>query len=251
MIIQNRSLRTAVVALFVAVEATLGVLLQTLPGRAADACRFGAIILCCSFCLLFIRNSHAYILTQLALLCTVGADYFLVWSQPRVQLPAMLFFLVAQSAYAVRLHLSDSSLPRRRAQGWSIFALAAIVPLLTGLVLGANTDALAVVSMLYYSVLVINVIFAAIRVRSNPLLAIGLVLFLCCDTVIGLVMMDAYLPIPSDALLYRVIHPGFDLAWACYLPSQVLITLSLLVEKAHRADKNDESRNRRKKAKQV
>ena len=61
------------------------------------------------------------------------------------------------------------------------------------------------------------------------LLAIGLVLFLCCDTVIGLNMAKTYLPIPSDALLYRVINPGFDLAWACYLPSQVLITLSLLV----------------------
>lgn len=229
MIIQNRSLRTAVVALFVAVEATLGVLLQTLPGRAADACRFGAIILCCSFCLLFIRHSHAYILTQLALLCTVGADYFLVWSQPMVQLPAMLVFLAAQSAYAARLHLTDPCRARRRVQGWTILALGAVVLVITRLVLGTNTDALAVVSMLYYTVLVLNVVFAMTRIRSNPLLAIGLVLFLCCDTVIGLDMMDAYLPIPSDALLYRVIHPGFDLAWACYLPSQVLITLSLLV----------------------
>ena len=229
MIIKNRSLRTAVVALFVAIEATLGVLLQTLPGRAADACRFSSIILCCLFCLLFMRRSHAYILTQSALLCTVGADYFLVWSQPRVHLPAMLFFLVAQSAYAARLHLSESSLPRRRAQSWLIFTSAAIVLVATRLVLGDNTDALAMVSMLYYTVLVLNVIFSTIRVRKNPLLAIGLVLFLCCDTVIGLNMAKTYLPIPSDALLYRVINPGFDLAWACYLPSQVLITLSLLV----------------------
>ena len=229
MIIQNKTLRTAAVSLFVAVEATLGVLLQTVPGRAADACRFGSVILCCLFCLLFMQKSYLYLLTQLGLVCTVGADYFLVWSQPMVQLPAMLFFLVAQSAYAARLHLTDPSRARRRVQGWTILALEAVVLVITRLVLGTNTDALAVVSMLYYTVLVLNVVFAMTRIRSNPLLAIGLVLFLCCDTVIGLDMMDAYLPIPSDALLYRVIHPGFDLAWACYLPSQVLITLSLLV----------------------
>ena len=229
MIIQNKTLRTAAVSLFVAVEATLGVLLQTVPGRAADACRFGSVILCCLFCLLFMQKSYLYLLTQLGLVCTVGADYFLVWSQPMVQLPAMLFFLVAQSAYAARLHLTDPSRARRRVQGWTILALGAVVLVITRLVLGTNTDALAVVSMLYYTVLVLNVVFAMTRIRSNPLLAIGLVLFLCCDTVIGLDMMDAYLPIPSDALLYRVIHPGFDLAWACYLPSQVLITLSLLV----------------------
>ena len=229
MIIQNKTLRTAAVSLFVAVEATLGVLLQTVPGRAADACRFGSVILCCLFCLLFMQKSYLYLLTQLGLVCTVGADYFLVWSQPMVQLPAMLFFLVAQSAYAARLHLMDPSRARRRVQGWTILALGAVVLVITRLVLGTNTDALAVVSMLYYTVLVLNVVFAMTRIRSNPLLAIGLVLFLCCDTVIGLDMMDAYLPIPSDALLYRVIHPGFDLAWACYLPSQVLITLSLLV----------------------
>ena len=229
MIIQNKTLRTATVSLFVAVEATLGVLLQTVPGRAADACRFGSVILCCLFCLLFMQKSYLYLLTQLGLVCTVGADYFLVWSQPMVQLPAMLFFLVAQSAYAARLHLTDPSRARRRVQGWTILALGAVVLVITRLVLGTNTDALAVVSMLYYTVLVLNVVFAMTRIRSNPLLAIGLVLFLCCDTVIGLDMMDAYLPIPPDALLYRVIHPGFDLAWACYLPSQVLITLSLLI----------------------
>ena len=110
-----------------------------------------------------------------------------------------------------------------------MLTLVVLILMLTKLVLGANTDALAVVSMLYYSILVVNVIFAAMRSRSNPLLAVGLVLFLCCDTVIGLGMVDNYLRIPSDALMYRVIHPGFDLAWACYLPSQVLITLSLLL----------------------
>lgn len=227
MVIQNKNIRTAAVLLFVAVETALGVLLQTLPGRGADACRFGSVILCCLFCLLFVQRSYAYLLTQLAFVFTVGADYFLVWSQPMVQLPAMLLFLVAQSAYAVRLYLAEPSVTCRRAQGWSVPLLGAVVLAVTVMVLREKTDALALVSMLYYTVLVLNVVFACVRFKSAPLMALGLILFLCCDTVIGLNMMDGYLSISPDAPIYHLIHPGFDLAWACYLPSQVLIALSV------------------------
>ena len=63
---------------------------------------------------------------------------------------------------------------------------------------------------------------------KNPLLAIGLVLFILCDTVIGLSLIDTYLPVAKDSLMYRIIFPGFDLAWAFYLPSQALLAVSLL-----------------------
>ena len=230
MIIKNKFLRVAVVILFVAVEMTLGVLLQTAPGRTADVCRLGSVILCCLFCLLFMSRSRAYLLTQLAMICTVCADYLLVWVQPRAQLPAMLFFLVVQFSYATRLSCSDPLRPRRRVQWCTVVVLGTVVLLFTRLILGPNTDTLAQVSMLYYTVLVANVLFATIRIRSNPLLAIGLVLFLCCDTVIGLHMMGGYLPMRTDYALYRAVRPGFDLAWAFYLPSQVFITLSLIFD---------------------
>ena len=106
--------------------------------------------------------------------------------------------------------------------------LSAAVLIVTAAVLKQRTDALALVSMLYYANLILNVVFAFADFRKHALLSIGLLLFLFCDTVIGLSMLDGYLAIPQDALIYRFIHPGFDLAWACYLPSQVLITLSLL-----------------------
>ena len=228
MVMKNRTLRAVAIGLFVAVEVTLGVLLQTIGGRAGDALRISAVVLCCLFCGLLFDRSADYMLTQMALICTVCADYFLVWSQPRVQLPAMIFFLAVQLAYFARLFLSDDSARRKRWQIVSRGTLSAAVLIVTAVVLKQRTDALALISMLYYANLMSNVVFAFADFRKHALLSIGLLLFLFCDTVIGLSMLDGYLAIPQDALVYRFIHPGFDLAWACYLPSQVLITQSLL-----------------------
>lgn len=63
----------------------------------------------------------------------------------------------------------------------------------------------------------------ALRHRAK---ANALILFLLCDTVIGLqVASGAYLPIPESSLLHRIIFMDLNLAWLFYLPSQVLISL--------------------------
>ena len=94
--------------------------------------------------------------------------------------------------------------------------------------LGEKCDAVALVSMFYYANLILNAVFACISFGKNPLLAIGLVLFILCDTVIGLSLIDPYLTLPESSPIYAIIHPGFDLAWAFYLPSQALLAISLL-----------------------
>ena len=99
---------------------------------------------------------------------------------------------------------------------------------MTPAVLQASTDALALVSMVYYVNLILNLLFSFLQFRKQPLLSVGFLLFLLCDTVIGLNMLDAYLPISRESLLYAVIDPGFNLAWAFYLPSQTLLAISLL-----------------------
>lgn len=213
-------------ALFVAIEIALGIALQVTSGRTVAACSFASVILACLFCTLFAKKSADYALTQAALVLTVCADYFLVWSEPQIHLPAMLFFLLAQLCYAARLyHMADRK--ERRAQWISRTALCLAVLIVTMSVLQEKTDALALVSMLYYANLILNLLFSCFRFRSRAFLAIGFLLFLLCDTVIGLDLMNAYLPIPEDALLYRIIRPGFNLAWMFYLPSQVLLALSL------------------------
>ncbi|MBQ9131718.1 MAG: hypothetical protein IJX62_04535 [Clostridia bacterium] len=216
------------VALFVTAEITLGVLLQISPGHLFAPFAFGAILLACLFCALWMEPSRPYLLTQAALLCTVCADYFLVWRDPQIKLPAMIFFLMVQLLYAARLWDSEDRPSHRR---WHIptrLLLSAAVFAVTLAVLRQNTDALALVSMLYYASLILNILLAFLQFRKQALLALGLVLFLCCDTLIGLDMLDSYLTVPSDSLIHAITHPGFNLAWAFYLPSQVLIAISLL-----------------------
>ena len=103
-----------------------------------------------------------------------------------------------------------------------------VAVVLTLCVLGANADPLAVVSMFYYANLITNAAFAFVNAKKNWLMGAGLILFILCDTVIGLSMLGGYITMSPDSFIYKVIHPGFDLAWAFYLPSQAILAVSLL-----------------------
>ncbi len=99
-------------------------------------------------------------------------------------------------------------------------------------ILKDNTDALAIISVLYYANLIINMVMAFARIKKFPLLGIGFVLFILCDTVIGLqVASGGYLPIGENSLLYKILFMDLNLAWMFYLPSQVLIALTNVVKK--------------------
>lgn len=229
--IKNKKALIAAIMPFALAEIFLGVLLQIVSGRATEIIEYSAIILACLFCLLFAERSLSYIFTQAALIFTVFADYFLVYSEEIQQLPAMLFFSATQICYFLRLYFEDGDEKRKK---WHLvcrisLSLAAIT--LTLAVLGKNCDALALVSMFYYANLILNVIFACIEFKKNPVFAIGLILFILCDTVIGLSMIDGYLPLSPESLIYKMIHPGFNLAWVFYVPSQALLSISLLPER--------------------
>ena len=97
------------------------------------------------------------------------------------------------------------------------------------IVLGGATDPLSIVSVFYYANLILNVAVALCQSKKSLLFPIGLILFLMCDTVIGLnVMAELYIPSFTESAIYGILNPGFNLAWLFYLPSQVLITLSLV-----------------------
>lgn len=217
----------ALCVLFVIIEIALGFLLQLSSGRVADLYSMCAISLCALFFVLFFERSHDYFLMQIALLCTLGADYFLVWLKPHRQLPAMCLFLLVQISYFLRLYRSDENKLRKK---WNLilrgaFSLAILI--VTGAVLKDKTDALALISMLYYVNLLLNIVFAFAMWKKNPVFALGLFFFILCDTIIGLNVLEEYFVIAETSVLDRIIDPGFNLAWAFYLPSQVLLTLSL------------------------
>ena len=219
-IIMNKYTRALTVA-FICAEALLYYVMMTMHGTAVWVSQFVSIVLCFLFSLVGIRKNDFAIPVGLAF--TVGADYFLVVHRPQLRLLGMLFFLGAQGAYALLLHKKN---PKKGflwlRGGLTFLSLAACLA-----VLGHGADALALASLCYYASLITNIVMSLLIIKKLPLLAVGLVLFMCCDTVIGLqVAAEGYLPIEEGSVLYRVIFPSFNLPWLFYLPSQVIIALS-------------------------
>ena len=204
---------------FLGLEAVLYWLILTTHGDTLIRAEYSAIILCFLFALISFREP----LLIGGLAFTVLADYCLVVCDPIQQLWGMVFFLGAQTMYAVKLHRQGLHF------GWLIarVVLMGIAGVAAVLVLGKNTDALALVSLAYYVNLILNMVCAFVRFRENRLLAIGFLLFILCDTVIGLqVAAGGYLPIAEGSWLHKIIFMPFHLSWFFYLPSQVLIALS-------------------------
>lgn len=204
---------------FIIVEALLYALILTTGGKLLVWSEFVSIILCFLFALLSFKDPM--MIGGLAF--TMCADFCLVMSQPIQQLWGMGFFMIAQNFYAVLLH--SQRLPKSLLTLRLILTVA--VEIVAVLILGENTDALALVSMCYYVNLIMNMVCAFARFKHNRLMALGFVLFILCDTVIGLqVAAGGYLPIPEGSFIHNIIFSGFHLSWFFYLPSQVLLALS-------------------------
>ena len=206
---------------FLLAELVLYYLILTAGGPLLVYSSFGAIVLCFVHVLLHFKTCDKFILGGLA--CTVMADFFLVVCSPIQQLWGMIFFLIAQSLYAAKLHLSSKS----QALLWTRIILTVLALAVTVLILKEKTDALALVSLCYYANLIVNIIVGFTQYRSNKLFPVALVLFLLCDTVIGLqVACGSYLPIAEGSIVHQIIFMPFNLSWLFYLPSQVLISLT-------------------------
>ncbi len=205
-------------AAFLLIELTLYILLLSFGGTIRVCCEFASIVLCFLFAL--IHRSNALVVCGLA--CTVMADFFLVVCTPTRQLWGMVCFLGTQTFYAVMLQRSG----KNKLLLFIRLVLIAAAEITAALVLKDRLDVLVVVSMCYYASLVANIIESFARFFRHKLFAVALVLFLLCDTVIGLQSAAvAYLPIPESSLIHRIIFMDFHLSWFFYLPSQVLIAL--------------------------
>ena len=220
--------------LFCVVETAMGILLQTTNGNGPMLFSYAAVVLACLFCICFAECSISYLFTQIALIFTLFADWFLVVRGAREQFPAMVFFSIVQLCYFARLYADDPSLKRRRVHSVVRATASVIAILLTCIVLGADADAVALVSMFYYANLLINFVFAFSMFKREYLLAIGLLLFILCDTVIGFSFLGDYLAVSQESFVYRISHLDLNLAWVFYLPSQVLLSISLLPRKLKR-----------------
>ena len=221
--------------IFVTAEIALSIGLQTTRGDTSAALSYSAIAISCLFCLFLFTKTVDYVCTQLGLVLTLFADYFLVLAERQEQIPAMICFSLTQIFYFIRLYNSHESHVSRRVHLLVRVALIAMALLLTVAVLGEGADTLSLVSLFYYANLIMNLIVAFTQTRRSILLPVELALFLLCDTVVGLnVMAESYIQSFDNTALHRLLNPGFNLAWVFYVPSQVLIPLSLIELRSER-----------------
>ena len=213
------------ILIFIIIELSLTVLVQLTSGVFNTIVSFSAVV--CAFLYSLLNYNKKNILIIIGLLTTVCADIFLVVVDPMKQNLAMSFFSITQICYLIYIYNSQNKFQQKihiivRTITVAISLLATII------VLKDNTDFLSLISLFYYANLVVNIIFAFVVKNKNILLIIGLILFACCDFVIGIsIMNESYLSLKEGTFLYFIANPGFNLAWIFYVPSQTLISLSI------------------------
>lgn len=199
---------------------------------------FASVALSCVFAPIAFSKTKSYLLIQLALIFTVIADVFLVLCDPIIRFPAMLSFSVTQICYFLKLYFETKSKIEKYIH-LSVRAFATIAVIIaTIVVLKEKTDALSLISMFYYANLAINIVFAFVHVKKSTTFAIGLLLFILCDTAIGFKeLASSYLSGGIIDIINNVLS-GANWAWIFYIPAQTLISFSLV-----KFNKNDKKKS--------
>ncbi|MBO5879169.1 MAG: hypothetical protein J6Q68_01285 [Clostridia bacterium] len=213
---------------FVCLETILFILIQCSGGLRERVFSFSSVAVAALFALVFTIKRKESVFTSVALLFTVCADVCLVLMAEQQRLLAMIFFSAVQTFYFLRILLENDG-KRLKATHISVRVSTVLFALfLTLIVLGENADALSLISMIYFASLIVNIVFAFFNFKKSPLLALGLVFFSLCDVLVGLSLIDMYIPIAVDSIIYKLTHTEFNLIWTFYVPSQTLIALSNL-----------------------
>ena len=226
--LNNKKYKLPLVILFSLIQTVLFFLVQLTRGKTNIIVSYLVVVLCCLFAVLYFEKTKKYAFTQIALFCTIMADLFLVVIHPIMQLPAMIFFSITQICYFLRLYFNSKSEKEKRIH-LSIRALSSVIAIIiTIIVLKEKTDAVSIISMYYYANLIVNIVFAFVQYKSSKLFAIGLLLFLGCDTLVGInALVTQYITSPNAQEICNAIFGSLNWAWIFYVPSQAMLALSL------------------------
>ncbi|MBQ7600904.1 MAG: hypothetical protein IJU49_01890 [Lachnospiraceae bacterium] len=180
----------------------------------------------------------------LAYVCTATADYFLTITADRYEI-AVGVFLGAQIFHFLRISAarhaaSKDALVKHPLAGILLSVFARVI--LSGLVLivlhvtglWSLLNALAAV---YFVELLMNTMDAALTAAHAlrfAVLAAGFLLFICCDVTVGL---RALTEVGTISMTPDRFALNTYLTWVFYLPSQVMIILSVLVARKKTAEK--------------
>ena len=222
---ENKKVYWISTSLFLAAEVALLFCILFAP-HSEISCMW-AIILVLLYSLLFKNKNICVLLMQLAFVFTLASDTFLVGVAPKIQWLAMTTFFIAQSLYFAKMLLSIKA-KKYVADNIAIRAILIGCAVLLGwLVLKEKLDYVAAISLMYFASIIHNVILAFVLFKKSPLMALGMLLFLCCDIVVGLnSAIGVYISVPETSILYKIAFAPFNLAWTFYLPSQTMLALS-------------------------
>ena len=207
---------------FLALEGFLyaGFLLLDFSGQGRGwsvALKYASILLCVAFAWTRARDGDGR-LVGAALVGTAAADLCLLVLD-RWYLAGVAAFCAVQCLYWVRI------LRLRRWRGWrgSLICRVGLILAVGGLLalLGA-LEPLTAAAAVYVSQLAANT--AESFSQRDRSFSLGLLLFLCCDLCVGLHNLPEFLPGVGGGGLFAFAAVGM---WLFYLPSQVLITLSI------------------------
>ena len=217
---------TGLLAAFIAIELVLYFVIQTVSNKYFGIPTYISVLL--AFCFSFVcytapRGERPYFV-NIALLFTLGADFCLVVLTPAEELIGVSVFIGAQICYFLYIIVRERGalLYTHITLRVLVTALAALLP---KLLLGDEVDALSTVSVVYYSVLALNLVFSLFH-RDLRLFSLGLFLFALCDLSIGLENLSDYFSLGNNGFIQAVENTELNLAWIFYLPSQVMISAS-------------------------
>lgn len=212
--------------IFVAIEIAFGVLILFVDTGITKYLEFSSIALAALFPIIFINPNKNAFSINIGLFLTVFADIFLVLINPINQNVGMIFFVIAQLCYFLFLYANTESKAQRVSNVVTRLVLTTAIIVASILVLKEKTDFLSIISVIYIANLFVNLLFSYIGGKKSIAFGIGLTLFVLCDVVIGLQQaLGTYITVAESSIIYKLAFSGFNIAWACYLPSQVIISL--------------------------
>lgn len=205
--------------MFIFTEILLYIAFLTLDifGAASVWIKYISIFICFITAMYHSIKTHEYFIS-IVMALTLFADTFLLLLD-RYYIIGVLSFCIVQTLYAaymISLSGKKSIIPRI-----SLFILAVLILTITD-----SADLLSIAAAWSFTQLFANVLQAFLIRKLHPhglIYAIGLLLFLMCDTCVGLNNITIYF---TDFPLHRVLSGAGLLMWVFYLPSQVLITYS-------------------------
>ena len=192
-------------------------------GQLCRLFEYALVLTCAVFAFSHHREDGEGRLSLLALLFTAGADLFLVALKEEQRLPGMALFCLVQLFWALRLLLMEEG--RRRLTHGLVWALSCGTLLIVAILFTRGADALLLLSAAYASLLLTTVFFGWLT-PQNLLFTLGMTLFLGCDLFVAVNNAPQYLDLAEYPLLKTLYDVPFNVMWAFYGPSQILLALS-------------------------